>query len=168
MARPLIDEFKRSPVPVSGLWAIGSGGARISPSTKDEISRILPNVAIFDGLGSSESGIIARSRSSAGQTEPRRFPIDSTTAVLDEHNQPPPPGSGLIGRLARRGHLPLGYFKDEAKTKATFVEIDGQRCVIPDEMAILEGDGTITLCGAAARPSTPAARRSFPKRWNKS
>jgi 3-oxocholest-4-en-26-oate---CoA ligase len=161
MARPLIDEYKRSPVPVPGLWAIGSGGARISPSTKEEISRILPKVAIFDGLGSSESGIIARSQSSAGRTKPSRFPVDTTTAVLDEHNRPLPPGSGVIGRLARRGHLPLGYFKDEAKTKATFVEIDGQRWVIPGDMAILEEDGTITLCGRGSTSINTGGEKVF-------
>jgi 3-oxocholest-4-en-26-oate---CoA ligase len=163
MARPLIDEFKRRPVPVAGLWAIGSGGARISPSTKDEISQVLPNVAIFDGLGSSESGIIARSQSAAGRAEPSRFPIDSTTAVLDEQNRPLPPGSGVIGRLARRGHLPLGYFKDEAKTKATFVEIDGQRWVIPGDMAILEEDGTITLCGRGSTSINTGGEKVFPE-----
>jgi 3-oxocholest-4-en-26-oate---CoA ligase len=162
MARPLIDEYKRHPVPVPGLWAIGSGGARISPSTKNEISRILPNVAIFDGLGSSESGIIARSQSSAGQTG-SRFPVDSTTAVLDEHNRPLPPGSGVVGRLARRGHLPLGYFKDDAKTKATFIEIDGQRWVIPGDMAILEEDGTITLCGRGSTSINTGGEKVFPE-----
>jgi acyl-CoA synthetase (AMP-forming)/AMP-acid ligase II len=159
MARPLIDDYKRSPVSVPGLWAIGSGGARISPSTKEDINRILPSVAIFDGLGSSESGIIARSQSKAGQTS--RFPIDSTTAVLDEHDRPLSPGSGVIGRLARRGHLPLGYFKDEAKTKATFVEIDGQRWVIPGDMAILEEDGTITLCGRGSTSINTGGEKVF-------
>jgi 3-oxocholest-4-en-26-oate---CoA ligase len=163
MARPLIDEYKRHPVPVSDLWAIGSGGARISPSTKDEIRQVLPNVAIFDGLGSSESGIMARSLSAAGQTGPSRFPADSTTAVLDEHNRPLPPGSGVVGRLARRGHLPLGYFRDEAKTKATFVEIDGQRWVIPGDMAILEEDGTITLCGRGSTSINTGGEKVFPE-----
>jgi 3-oxocholest-4-en-26-oate---CoA ligase len=163
MARPLIDEFKRNPTPVTGLWAIGSGGARISPSTKDEFGRVLPNVTVFDGLGSSESGIIARSQSVAGSSEPSRFPIDSTTAVLDEQNRPLPPGSGVIGRLARRGHLPLGYFKDEAKTKATFVEIDGQRWVIPGDMAILEEDGTITLCGRGSTSINTGGEKVFPE-----
>jgi 3-oxocholest-4-en-26-oate---CoA ligase len=142
---------------------LGSGGARISPSTKAEISRALPHVAIFDGLGSSESGIIARSRSVAGQAGRSRFPVDSTTAVLDDHNRPLPPGSGVVGRLARRGHLPLGYFKDEAKTKATFVEIDGQRWVIPGDMAIHEHDGTITLCGRGSTSINTGGEKVFPE-----
>lgn len=163
MARPLIEEYQRHPVPVPRLGVLGSGGARISPSTKAEISRALPHVATFDGLGSSESGIIARSRSVAGQAGRSRFPVDSTTAVLDEHNRPLPPGSGVVGRLARRGHLPLGYFKDEAKTKATFVEIDGQRWVIPGDMAIHEHDGTITLCGRGSTSINTGGEKVFPE-----
>lgn len=163
MARPLIDEYKRHPVAVSHLGVIGSGGARISPSTKSEITGALPNVAIFDGLGSSESGIIARSQSAAGQMGRSKFPVDSTTAVLDELNRPLAPGSGIVGRLARRGHLPLGYFRDEAKTKATFVEIDGQRWVIPGDMAILDEDGTITLYGRGSTSINTGGEKVFPE-----
>ena len=40
------------------------------------------------------------------------------------------PGSGVIGRLARKGHIPLGYHKDPSKTAATFVESGGVRWVL--------------------------------------
>ena len=46
--------------------------------------------------------------------------------VLDDDLVPVEPGSGVIGRLARGGNIPLGYYKDEAKTAATFV-IVGRR-----------------------------------------
>lgn len=163
MARPLIDEFRRHPVQVPDLWAIGSGGARISPSTKEEIGRAMPNVAILDGLGSSESGVIGRNLSVAGGAAHNRFPIDAFTAVLDDDDHPVAPGSGIVGRLARRGHLPLGYYKDEAKTQATFVELDGHRWVIPGDMAMLEDDGTITLCGRGST-SQHRGREGLPRR----
>jgi acyl-CoA synthetase (AMP-forming)/AMP-acid ligase II len=92
-----------------------------------------------------------------------KFPVDSTTAVLDEQDRPLPPGSGIVGRLARRGHLPLGYFRDEAKTKATFVEIDGQRWVIPGDMAILDEDGTITLYGRGSTSINTGGEKVFPE-----
>ena len=38
-----------------------------------------------------------------------RFDVDDDTAVLDDAGRPAAPGSGVIGRLARRGHIPLGY-----------------------------------------------------------
>ena len=36
-------------------------------------------------------------------------------------------GPGEIGRIARGGHVPLGYYKDPVKTAAMFVEVDGER-----------------------------------------
>ena len=65
--------------------------------------------------------------------------------------------------VARRGHLPLGYYKDEAKTKAVFVEIDGQRWVLPGDMAILEDDGTITLCGRGSGCINTGGEKVFPE-----
>ena len=32
-------------------------------------------------------------------------------------------GPGQVGRLARGGHVPLGYYKDPARTAAMFAEI---------------------------------------------
>lgn len=163
MARPLINEYVRNPVPVPTLWAIGSGGARISPSTKENINAALPHVAILDGLGSSETGVLGRNLSAAGQPNHGRFPVDDTTAVLDAELRPLAPGSATVGMLARRGHLPLGYYKDEPKTKATFVEIDGQRWVLTGDMGVLEGDGTITLCGRGSSSINTGGEKVFPE-----
>ena len=33
------------------------------------------------------------------------------------------PGSGEVGRLAVGGNIPLGYYKDEKKSDATFLTI---------------------------------------------
>ena len=38
-----------------------------------------------------------------------------------------PVGPGQVGRLARGGHVPLGYYKDPVKTAAMFAEVDGER-----------------------------------------
>jgi 3-oxocholest-4-en-26-oate---CoA ligase len=163
MARPLIDEYAAHPVDIPTLWAIGSGGARISPSTKDRINSVLPNVALLDGLGSSETGVVGRNLSVAGQPSVGRFPIDSRTTVLDVQLRPVALGSGIVGMLARRGHVPLGYYKDQAKTKAVFVELDGQRWVLSGDMAILESDGTITLCGRGSSSINTGGEKVFPE-----
>jgi acyl-CoA synthetase (AMP-forming)/AMP-acid ligase II len=163
MARPLIEEYARNPVDASSLWAIGSGGARLSPSTKERINEVLPHVALLDGLGSSETGVVGRNLSTAGQSGSGRFPIDASTTVLDETLRPVEPGSGVVGMLARRGHLPLGYYKDEVKTKATFVEVDGVRWVLPGDMAILEDDGTITLRGRGSTSINTGGEKVFPE-----
>ena len=56
-----------------------------------------------------------------------KFTVGEHTAVLDGELQPISPGSGNVGHLARRGHLPLGYYKDAEKSAALMVDIDGVR-----------------------------------------
>jgi acyl-CoA synthetase (AMP-forming)/AMP-acid ligase II len=163
MARPLIEEYERNPVDVPTLQAIGSGGARLSPSTKEWANALLPRVALLDGLGSSETGVLGRNRSVPGQPGSGRFPVDESTTVLDDNMRPVHPGSGVVGRLARRGHLPLGYYRDEAKTRATFVEVDGVRWVLPGDMATLETDGTIALRGRGSTSINTGGEKVFPE-----
>ena len=73
------------------------------------------------------------------------------------------PGEGQ-GWLARRERMPLGYLGDAAKTAQTFPDIDGVRCSIPGDRATLLEDGRIGCSDATRSPSTPAARRSSPRR----
>jgi acyl-CoA synthetase (AMP-forming)/AMP-acid ligase II len=67
--------------------------------------------------------------------------------VLDDDLKPIVPGSGKIGRVAQRGYVPLGYYKDETKTKESFVTIDGERWVLLGDAATVEEDGTIAVLG---------------------
>ena len=49
--------------------------------------------------------------------------------------------------FAKTGAIPLGYYKDEKKTAATFPEVGGRRWVMPGDFAQREEDGSITLLG---------------------
>ena len=160
MARPLLDALAAEPdrFDVSSMFVFASGGAILSPATKAEIGRLLPNVIIIDSFGSSETGV-AGSRSAGAE----RFTVDENTAVLDDDMQPVAPGSGKVGRLARRGHVPLGYHKDEAKTKATFVESGGVRWVLPGDMATVEEDGTVVLLGRGSGSINTGGEKVFPE-----
>ena len=162
MARPLLDALAAEPdrFDVSSLFVFASGGAILSPATKAEIARLLPNVIVIDTFGSSETGV-AGSRSGDGGGA--RFTVDNSTAVLDDEMRPVEPGSGAVGRLARRGHVPLGYHKDEAKTKATFVEADGVRWVLPGDMATVEEDGTVVLLGRGSGSINTGGEKVFPE-----
>jgi acyl-CoA synthetase (AMP-forming)/AMP-acid ligase II len=51
------------------------------------------------------------------------------------------------GWLARKGHIPLGYLGDPAKTERTFPVIDGVRWAVPGDRANLLEDGRIQLLG---------------------
>ena len=87
----------------------------------------LPGTLLIDGFGASETGGQGQSISAAGGPieSVARFSVNDETTVLDDGLHPV--GPGVVGKLARRGHVPLGYYKDPIKTAATFPVIDGVR-----------------------------------------
>ncbi|HRW39511.1 MAG TPA: AMP-binding protein, partial [Aquihabitans sp.] len=92
-----------------------------------------------------------------------RFHVDEDTTVLDDAGRPAPPGSGLVGRLARRGRIPLGYHGDPERSAETFVELHGQRWAIPGDLARVEADGSITLLGRGASSINTGGEKVFPE-----
>ena len=161
MARPLVDELEtnRDRYDTANLWVIGSGGAALSESTKRKILELLPERMIADGFGSSETGVLGSKAGRGGAT----FVVNDQTAVLDENGELVPPGSGVAGRLARRGFIPLRYHKDPEKTAKTFVEAGGVRWVLPGDMATVEEDGTITLLGRGSQTINTGGEKVFPE-----
>jgi acyl-CoA synthetase (AMP-forming)/AMP-acid ligase II len=119
---------------------------------------------MLDSFGGSEGGNQGQSvpKLDAGAPGPR-FNADATTAVLDEDWRPLPPGTGKIGMLARRGRIPLGYYKDPEKTAKTFIEAHGERWVVAGDMAMVEADGTITLLGRGTNCINTGGEKVFPE-----
>ncbi len=168
MARPLVDALAEAtePYDMSTLMVIGSGGAILSPSTKEALSSQLPNAIIVDGFGASETGTVGSRSTVAGSAaadDLPRFTLNDQTTVLDDQLRPVVPGSGVTGRLARRGHIPLGYYKDVAKTASTFVEVDGVRWVLPGDMATVEEDGTVVLLGRGSGSINTGGEKVYPE-----
>jgi fatty-acyl-CoA synthase len=121
-----------------------SSGAMWSSDVKAEINAAIPHVRCLDALGSTEGiglGI------SVGGSGAARFKSDPMTRVVAEDGTLAAPGSGIIGRIARAGPVPLGYYKDPEKTARTFITIDGVRHVLPGDYGTIEADGTIKLHG---------------------
>ena len=83
------------------------------------------------------------------------------TIVLDDDNRPVAPGE--VGRMARGGNVPLGYYKDPVKTAATFIEVDGKRYSIPGDLARLEEDGTMTLLGRGSQCINSGGEKIYPE-----
>jgi acyl-CoA synthetase (AMP-forming)/AMP-acid ligase II len=168
MARPLLDTLTSAPpdtFDTSSLFVVGSGGAVLSPSTKDRLAEVLPSVMVVDGFGASETGVMGARASVAGTgpaTGPR-FTVNEQTAVLDDDLRPVQPGSATIGRLARRGHIPLRYYNDPEKTAATFVEAEGVRWVLPGDMATVEEDGTVVLLGRGSVSINTGGEKVYPE-----
>ena len=164
MARPLIEalEDDGADYDLSSFFVIGSGGAILSPTVKEKIAEVLPHVMIIDSLGASETGFQGSVAGTDAEGKPR-FTIGDHTVVIDEQGVPIVPGSGIVGLLARRGYMPLGYYKDEAKTASTFMVLNGERWVIPGDMARVEEDGSITLLGRGSVSINSGGEKIFPE-----
>ncbi|HWJ64105.1 MAG TPA: acyl-CoA synthetase [Acidimicrobiales bacterium] len=165
--RPLADALAAEPErwPLDDLLVVLSGGAVLSPSVRDALLTHIPWVVVVDGYGTSETGGQGQMPIWAGQppTALPRFHVDENTTVLDDAGRPAPPGSGLIGRLAKRGRIPLGYHGDPARSAETFVDLHGQRWAIPGDLGRVEADGSITLLGRGASSINSGGEKVFPE-----
>ena len=65
--------------------------------------------------------------------------------------------------VAAGGTVPRGYYKDEAKSAATFKTIDGVRYSFPGDWAIVEADGTLTLLGRGSNCINTAGEKVYPE-----
>ncbi len=169
MARPLIealDDPGRS-YDTSSVFALSSSAAIFSPSVKEDYFRRFPNLMITDAIGASESGNNGLVRLEAGKTAMKGGPTVTAqpgTVVLDEHLKPLPPGTGEVGRLARSGDIPVGYYKDPVKSAETFVVgADGVRYSMPGDFALVEEDGSVTLLGRGSVSINSGGEKIFPE-----
>jgi acyl-CoA synthetase (AMP-forming)/AMP-acid ligase II len=164
-ARPLVEALDNLPdgVDVSGCSVILSGGAILSPTVKRALAEKLPGSLIVDGYGSSEAGGQGQSVTVAGSevSQTPRFMVNPETTVLDDELKPA--AVGVVGRLARRGRIPLGYYKDKVKTDATFPVVDGVRWSVPGDHARIEDDGSITLLGRGSVSINTGGEKVYPE-----
>jgi len=167
MARPVLDALAAAPdrYDLSSLLVFASGGAVMSASTKAQVAELLPNVVTVDGFGSSETGVTGtRARMpGAGIEQGSKFTVSEHTAVLDNELQPVAPGSGTIGHVARRGHVPLGYYKDAEKSAELMVDVDGVRWALTGDAAIVEADGTVVLLGRGSASINTGGEKVYPE-----
>jgi len=170
MARPLADELERrqGDLDTSSVVSFSSSAAIWSPSVKQQVARLLPNALLTDAIGASESGMngirIAGGEDESGSTGPPTVTASPDTVVLDEDTMRPlQPGDGRIGKLARTGNVPLGYYQDPEKTAATFPMIDGVRYSVPGDYVRLEADGQITLLGRGSQSINTGGEKVFPE-----
>ena len=170
MGRPLIEALDGSDTEpdLSTLMLVTSTAALFSPTVKDDFFERFPNMIIVDGVGASEAGnngvrIMFKGGTVGSGGGPTFKPV-SDTCVLDEDLRPVAAGSGKTGKIARKGHIPLAYYKDPEKTAATFVTApDGIRYSIPGDFARVEEDGNITLLGRGSVSINSGGEKIFPE-----
>ncbi|HEU0191040.1 MAG TPA: acyl-CoA synthetase [Mycobacterium sp.] len=170
MARPLLDALLAArdagrEYDLSSLFLLASTAALFSHSIKEQLLDLLPNRIITDSIGSSETGfggtsIVAKGEAHSGGP---RVTIDKTTVVLDDDDNEVQPGSGVRGIIAKRGHIPVGYYKDEKKTAETFRTINGVRYAIPGDYAQVEADGSVTMLGRGSVSINSGGEKIYPE-----
>ena len=168
-ARPIVDLLERSgpdAYDLSSLLVYGSGGAILSPSVKEDIARLLPRTFVHDGFGASETGGQGRLIGTGADGAPR-FLMDATNVVIADDGTLCAPGDGRVGMLATSGHIPLGYYKDEKKTAATFPMVNGIRYAVPGDMASVDADGSIAVYGRGSVSINSGGEKIFPEEVEK-
>src|ERR1700756_1935484 len=170
MARPLLDALetaaaKGEEYDLSSLFLLASTAALFSTSIKEKLLELLPNRVITDSIGSSETGfggtsVVAKGEHHMGGP---RVAIDHRTVVLDEDGAEVKPGSGVRGLIAKKGNIPVGYYKDEKKTAETFKTINGVRYAIPGDYAEVEADGTVTMLGRGSVSINSGGEKIYPE-----
>ncbi len=161
-ARPILKALDAGIGSIATLGVMISSGTMWSPEVKAGLLRHAPAMMIVDSLGSSEGlglGAAAQTKDNAGA--PTKFMADGNTLIIGEDMKPVPPGT--MGRIARGGLIPRGYWKDPVKTAATFPEIDGKRYSIPGDFAIIEADGSFTLLGRGSQCINSGGEKIFPE-----
>ena len=173
MGRPLCDALPKAiekGLDLSSLFVLSSTASVFSATIKDTILEFLPNLFLIDAVGSSETGATGvnihtkdgKLKDSGGGPKFTK-PDFSEILNLDTKDIIPPSDTQTIGYLARKGHVPLAYYKDEEKSKKTFIEVNGERYSIPGDMAKYEADGQMTLLGRGSVSINSGGEKIFPE-----
>ena len=165
-AAPLLDALDAEPRrwDLTSMKRLGSSGTVWSMENKLGLLRHLPDCAIFDSLGSSEAVGLGASNSQTGATaETAKFMVGPNSAVFTEDGVRVEPGSGIRGQVAVSGFIPVGYYKDEAKSARTFRMFEGRRWSVPGDFATVEADGSLKLLGRGSQVINTGGEKVFPE-----
>ncbi|HEX6878171.1 MAG TPA: acyl-CoA synthetase [Nocardioidaceae bacterium] len=167
MARPLIEAYEKGGYDGSSLVAVASSAAIFSRPVKERWMAAFPNAFFTDSVGSSETGFqgtgLQDSENIKGEgcvvsLGPESVVLDEDNKILDMQSN-----VGAVGRLARSGSVPLGYYKDPEKSARTFIEIDGNRYSVPGDFARIEDDNKVTLLGRGSNCINTGGEKVYPE-----
>jgi 3-oxocholest-4-en-26-oate---CoA ligase len=165
-AKPILRALDAEPGrwDISSLRVIFSSGVIWSKETKDGLLRHNRRLIMVDALGSSEAIGMATNTTTADSGDgTAQFELGPNARVVTEDGRDVDPGSGEIGRVALRGHTPIGYYKDPEKSAATFQLIDGQRYSIPGDWAEVLADGSVKLLGRGSQCINTGGEKVYPE-----
>jgi len=165
-ARPIVAALDAEPDrwDLSSLVGIISSGAMWSEEIKQRLLHHHGGMLLMDAFSSSEALGIGSSVSSAGgAAKTAEFVLGPEVKVLTPDGREVAPGSDETGVLALGGRIPLGYYKDEAKTASTFLTFDGVRYSVPGDYATVRADGSIHLLGRGSVCINSAGEKVYPE-----
>src|SRR5512146_2086783 len=163
MARPLMEALAEGNYDTSSLVSLNSTAALFSPAVRDAVAKALPNVFLTEAIGSTETGFTGMALNSAGGEHRGGPTVTAGPDVIVIDDDGGVCGPGETGKLARGGHIPLGYYKDPVKTAEMFTEVNGRRYAVPGDWARVEEDGTITLLGRGNTCVNTGGEKVFPE-----
>ncbi|WP_371621738.1 acyl-CoA synthetase [Streptomyces sp. NBC_01116] len=164
MLLPLIDCLKGPSrgTDCSSLFSVSSSGAIMSDSVRAEFQALVPTVMLLNNFGSSESGFNGTATADSGPEKGFRVQVNARTAVVDPVTYEPV-APGEPGRIAQRGHVPLGYYNDPAKTADTFFRRGEERWVLLGDMATVDADGIVTVLGRGSQCINTGGEKVYPE-----
>jgi len=156
-------EARGEPYDLSSVRIVISSGVMFTQPVKDALLE-RQAMLIIDSLGSSEAvGLAASTAARGASSETATFKIGPLAKVFTTDGREVEPGSGEVGLLAVGGPIPVGYYKDPAKSAATFREFAGARWSVPGDHATVDADGTVHLLGRGSVCINTGGEKVFPE-----
>ncbi|MFJ6567732.1 acyl-CoA synthetase [Streptomyces sp. NPDC091292] len=164
MLRPLIDalEGPLRGTDMSSLFSVSSSGAIMSETVRAQFQALVPTVMLLNNFGSSESGFNGTATDDSGPANGFRLRMNSRTQVVDPATYEPV-AVGEPGRIAQRGHVPLGYYNDPGKTAETFFQKGDERWVLLGDMATVDAAGIVTVLGRGSQCINTGGEKVYPE-----
>ena len=170
MARPLARHLLTEPGLCPELTSVRSGGTPLTSSVRALWLAWRQDVALADSYGGSETGVCGSATTPdevatvADSPDRRSFTMGGSTSVLDDALRPLAPGSSQVGRIARTGRIPLGYYNDSLATARTFpTDAQGRRWALSGDYGIRAADGSIVLLGRGSVVINTAGEKVYPE-----
>ncbi|GAA5037873.1 acyl-CoA synthetase [Streptomyces siamensis] len=164
MLRPLVDALSgpMKDTDCSALFSVSSSGAIMSDTVREQFQALVPNVMLLNNFGSSESGFNGTATADSGPQRGFRVQVNSRTRVVDPVTHEPV-AVGEPGRIAQRGHVPLGYYNDPKKTAETFFQRGDERWVLLGDMATVDEEGIVTVLGRGSQCINTGGEKVYPE-----
>ncbi|WP_293902061.1 acyl-CoA synthetase [Phenylobacterium sp.] len=166
-AKPMLKALDDNPgrYNLSSMKVITSAGLTWTQEVKAGLIGHMPQLILADVLGASEASGFGFAIASQGKIQPTGlFDAAPKTVLVDaDTGKVLPKDQPVEGFLARTGAMAAGYYRDEAKTAATYRMIDGVRHVVPGDFARWVPPNQFMLIGRGNLSINTGGEKVFPE-----